>query len=109
VVTDTPEEPALSILMLKFKTQQIFAIFLLKFTLKQAMKAQRGSRDIALLLFNLGTRWAWVVSATPWPLYSQEKDLVPIKQEAGVGSSAGLDGCRKSFHHWDLLSGQSSL
>jgi hypothetical protein len=47
------------------------------------MKAQRGSRDIALLIFNLGTRWVWVVIATPRPLYSQERDRVPIVQEAG--------------------------
>ena len=28
-----------------------------KFTLEQAMKAQRGSRGTALLFLNLGTRW----------------------------------------------------
>jgi len=28
-----------------------------KFTIEQATKAQRGSRGIALLFFNLGTRW----------------------------------------------------
>jgi len=32
--------------------------------------------------FNLGTRWGWVVRATPQPLYPG-KDLVPIVQEAG--------------------------
>ena len=25
----------------------------------------------------------WVVNATPWPLYSRERDPVPILQEAG--------------------------
>jgi hypothetical protein len=29
------------------------------------MKAQRGSRGIALLILNLGTRREWVVNATP--------------------------------------------
>jgi len=33
--------------------------------------------------FNLGTRWEWVVNATPRPLYPRERDLVPIVQEAG--------------------------
>jgi catalase len=42
------------------------------FTLEQAMKAQRGSRGIALLFFNLGARWGWVVNATPRPFYPEE-------------------------------------
>ena len=29
------------------------------------------------------TRWGWVVNVTPWPLYPQERDPVPIVQEAG--------------------------
>jgi hypothetical protein len=43
-----------------------------KLTLEQAMKAQRGSRGIALLLFNLVARWGWVINATPRPLYPKE-------------------------------------
>jgi catalase len=43
-----------------------------KFSLEQAMNAQRGSRGIALLFFNLGARWGWVVNATPRPLYPRE-------------------------------------
>jgi hypothetical protein len=39
-----------------------------KFTLEQAMKAKMGSRGIALPFFKLGTRWGWMVSATPRPL-----------------------------------------
>jgi hypothetical protein len=39
-----------------------------------------GDRGIALLL-NLGTRWGWVVNATPRPLYPRESDPVPILQE----------------------------
>jgi len=30
------------------------------------LAAQTGSRGIAVLL-NFGTRWEWVVTATPWP------------------------------------------
>jgi len=40
----------------------------LKFTPEEAMKAQRGSRGIALL-FNLSARWRWVVNATPRPCF----------------------------------------
>jgi hypothetical protein len=49
-----------------------------KFALKQAMKAQRGSRGIALLFFNLGARCGWVVNVTPRPLYPWERDPVLI-------------------------------
>jgi hypothetical protein len=48
------------------------------------MKAQRGSRDIAL-------PFLWVVNAMPQLLYSQERGR--------VGPTAGLDGCRKSRPH----------
>jgi hypothetical protein len=55
-----------------------------KFTPEQATKAQRGNRGIAhYSFFNLGARWGWVVNATPRPLYSRERDPVPIVQEAG--------------------------
>jgi len=53
-----------------------------KLTLEQATKAQRGSRGIALLFFNLGARWGgW---STPRPgRFTPGKDPVPIVQEAG--------------------------
>jgi hypothetical protein len=38
----------------------------------------------------------WVVNATPQPLYSRERDSVPIVQEAGWAPGTGLDGCEKS-------------
>jgi len=38
------------------------------FTLEQAMKAQRGSRGIAVL-FNFSARSRWVVNAMPLLLY----------------------------------------
>jgi hypothetical protein len=40
-----------------------------KFSLEQAKKARRGSTCIALLSFNLGDGWLWVVNATPRPPY----------------------------------------
>jgi hypothetical protein len=47
------------------------------------MKTRRASRDVAVLL-NLGSRWGPVVSATPRPFYPQERDPVPVVQEAGL-------------------------
>ena len=60
-----------------------------KDTLVQALRlctcrtAQRGSRGIALLIHNHGTRRGWGVSVTPRPLFTSGKDTVPIIQEAG--------------------------
>jgi len=54
-----------------------------KITLEQAMKAQSGSRSVALPFFNLGARRRWAVSATLWLLYLREGDLVPILQDTG--------------------------
>jgi hypothetical protein len=60
-----------------------------KCTLVQALRlctgrtAHRGSRGIALLFHDHGIRKGWGVSVTPWPLFTPEKDLVPILQEAG--------------------------
>ena len=52
-----------------------------KFTLEQAMKAQWGRKGTALR-FNLGARWGRVVNVTLRPLYSRERNLVPILHEA---------------------------
>jgi hypothetical protein len=43
-----------------------------KFTLEQAMKAQRGLEVWLYSFFNLGARWGWVVNSTPRPLYPRE-------------------------------------
>ena len=62
---------------------------ILKCTLVQALSlctvrtAHRGSRGIALLFHDHGTRRGWVVSVTPRPLFTPGKDPVPIVQEAG--------------------------
>jgi hypothetical protein len=48
-------------------------MFSINFALEQVVKAQKGSS-----FFNLGARWGWVVNATPRPLYSRERDPVPI-------------------------------
>ena len=60
-----------------------------KCTLVQALRlctgrtAYRGSRDIALLFLDHGTRRGWGVSITPRPIFSPGKDPVPVLQEAG--------------------------
>ena len=43
----------------------------------------KGSRGIASLILNLGTRWRCVVSATSRPLYSREISLVLSEYKAG--------------------------
>ena len=45
--------------------------------------AHRGSRGIALLFHDHGTRRGWGVSVTPRPLFTPGKDPVAIVQEAG--------------------------
>jgi hypothetical protein len=49
-----------------------------KLTLEKSVKAQRGRREVALLLLKLGARWMWVVNAMHWLLYHMERDPVPI-------------------------------
>ena len=63
-----------------------------KFTLVQALRlctrrtAHRGSRGIALLFLDRGTRRGRVVSITPRPLFTSGKEPVPILQETGWAS-----------------------
>jgi len=58
-------------------------------TLVQALRlctgrtTHRGSRDIALLFLDHGTRRGLGVSVTPRPLFTPGKDPVPIVQEVG--------------------------
>ena len=59
-----------------------------KVTLVQALRlctghtAHSGSKGIALLFHDHGTRRGWGVSVTPRPLFTPGKDPVPIAQEA---------------------------
>jgi hypothetical protein len=51
-----------------------------------SMQTQRGNESIALTNLDPGTRWGgWYLPCTSH-LYSQERDLVPIVQEAGWAS-----------------------
>ena len=56
-----------------------------KFVSVHTMKAYR-SRGIAPLIPNLNTRWRRMVNFTLRRLYSREKNLVPIEEEAGWAS-----------------------
>ena len=46
-------------------------------------RPRRGVEVQLYTFFNLGTRWWWVVNATPRPLYPRERDAMPIVQETG--------------------------
>ena len=65
--------------------------------------AQTGSRGIVLVTFNVDAMWAWVVIATPWPLYPRETGRVPIVQEAEWAPGPVWTGVRKRTflaHAW---------
>jgi hypothetical protein len=47
------------------------------------LRVTEGVVEVTLLMVKLNTGWRCVVSAMPWPLYSIERDSVPIVQEAG--------------------------
>jgi len=65
------------------------------FTLEEVMKAQRGSRGIALLFLYL-QRWiGWVINVRPRWLYPRERpSTLCIEGRAGI--RVRLDGCEKS-------------
>jgi hypothetical protein len=73
-----------------------------KFTLEKVTKAQIGSRGIALLIHDLGTRRGRVVSTTPQPFYPWER---PGTHCTGgrVGPRAGLDMCGKFRPHGNFF------
>jgi len=68
----------------------------LRNTALETMKARSGSRSINLLTWNLGCRWRWVVSFTPWPVYPPvvERGL-PHSVGGWVGPRNGLDSVKK--------------
>ena len=47
------------------------------------VKAHKGSRDTAPLVFNLSNGWRLVVSFLPWQLYSVEKEPALLIEWAG--------------------------
>jgi hypothetical protein len=75
-----------------------------KCTLVQALRlctgrtAQRGSRGIALLFHDHGTRRGWGVTVTPRPLFIPRKDPVTIIQEAGWATEPVWTGAGNLAH-----------
>ena len=60
--------------------------------------AHRGSRGIALLFLDHGTRRGWGVSVTAWPLFTPRKVPVPIVQEAGWAPGPVWTGAENLAH-----------
>jgi hypothetical protein len=60
-----------------------------------------GSGGIAPRIRDLGTRWRWVVSFTPWPLYFRGKGhWYPWNRRVdGAQSRSGRGGEEKIFHY----------
>ena len=71
-------------------------------TLVQALRlctcrtAHRGSRGVALLFLDHGTRRGWGVTVTPRPLFTPKERLGSHCIGGWVGPRAGLDRCGKS-------------
>ena len=71
------------------KPAQAFMSSKVKVTLVQALRlctgctVHRGSKGIALIFHDHGTRSGWGVSVTPRPLFTFGKYTIPIVQEAG--------------------------
>jgi hypothetical protein len=67
-------------------------------TKHHATKAYWGSGDTAPCIFYLGSRWRWVVSFTPRPLYSQGKSpWYPLDRRlGGPYSRSGRGGGEKN-------------
>jgi hypothetical protein len=84
-----------------------------KCTLVQALRlctgrtAHRGSRRIALLFHDGGTRRRCGVSVTPRPLFTRRERPGTHCTRAWVGPRAGLDRCGKSRSHQDSIPGPS--
>ena len=66
---------------------------------------QRVGRGIALLFHDRGTRRGWVVSSTPRPHFTPEKNPVTILQEAGWAPGPVWTG-GKSRPHRDSIQGR---
>jgi hypothetical protein len=79
-----------------------------KFALEQATKAQTGSRNKALLFLYLGTRWRWVLNATPSHYTPQERPSTQCIR-GWVGLRTSMDGCRTSRPNKNLIPGPPSL
>ena len=93
---------------------QRIKIVKVKCTLVQALRlctgrtAYRGSRGIAVLFHDHGTRRGGGISVTPRPLFTPGKDPVPIVQEAGWAPGTVWAGAENLAPHRDSIPGPSS-
>ena len=79
-----------------------------KFSRYRPGVAQRVGRATALLFHDRGTRRGWVVSSTPQPHFTPEKDPVPVIQEAGWAPGAVWTG-GKMFVKWSSIQVEVSV
>ena len=100
-------------------TSLVFSLHFVKYVkvkciLVQALRlctdrtAHRGSRGIALLFLDYGTRRGWVVSSTPRPHFSPGERPNTHCTGGWVSPRAGLDRCGNLAAHRDSIPGPSS-
>ena len=76
--------------------------------MKGAVRDQKGSREVQLYsFFNLGTRWMWVVNATP-DRFNPGKRPASHCIRCWVDPRTVLDGCGKFLPYRDSIPGPSS-
>lgn len=63
------------------------------------MQAEMGGGGIGLPMLDTGVKMGWVVNVRTRPIYSRERDIVPILQELVWVSVAGLAGSGKFHPH----------
>jgi len=71
----------------------------------KAVEPQMGSRGVLYSFCNLGTRWGWVISTTPWATLLPGKRPGTHFTEGWVCPRVSLVGCGKSclplgFNPW---------
>ena len=67
----------------------------------RGLKACRGSRDMVVLILNLGARWSSAINITPRPLYTQER--------APVDPRAHPNNRKNSCHYRDASPNRITL
>jgi len=99
---------------LTYVIQTILTGKVVKCTLVHALRfstgrtAHRGSRGIAVLFFDHGTRRGWGVGVTPRPLFTPGEEPVPIVQEAGWAPGPFWTGAENLAPHRDSIPRPSS-
>jgi hypothetical protein len=70
-----------------------------------------GTGGLAPIIPNLGTRWRWALSFTPWSLDGRENSSVfpPIARLRGPPSRSGRFGKEKNLLRWPKISNHNFL